>query len=77
MDAMGESRGLFTGELRDHSTARVPVLSPSRSAAEARRYMVGKSFDFVDEIVVLDKGRLVGLVALSRLLEAPEGNAPQ
>jgi magnesium transporter len=34
--------------------------------------MLGKSFDFVDEIVVLDQGRLVGLVALTRLLEAPE-----
>lgn len=68
---MDESRGPFTGELRDHSTTRVPVVSPSQSAAEARRYMVGKSFDFVDEIVVLDQGRLVGLVALTRLLEAP------
>lgn len=69
---MDDSRGLLTGELRDHATARVPVVSPSLSAAEARRYMVGKSFAFVDEIVVLDEGRLVGLVALSRLLEAPE-----
>ncbi|HEY5816597.1 MAG TPA: magnesium transporter [Solirubrobacterales bacterium] len=69
---MDESRGLLTGELRDHSTDRVPVLSPSQSAAEARRYMLGKSFDFVDEIVVLDQGRLIGLVALTRLLEAPE-----
>lgn len=69
---MDESRGLLAGELRDHSTTRVPVLSPSQSTAEARRYMLGKSFDFVDEIVVLDEGRLVGLVALTRLLEAPE-----
>ena len=45
---------------------------PSQSTAEARRYMLGKSFDFVDEIVVLDEGRLIGLVALTRLLEAPE-----
>ncbi|HET8862133.1 MAG TPA: CBS domain-containing protein, partial [Solirubrobacterales bacterium] len=72
MDLMDESRGLLTGELRDHSTDRVPVVSPSQSTAEARRHMVGKSFDFVDEIVVLDQGRLVGLVALTRLLEAPE-----
>lgn len=62
---------MFTGELRDHSTNRVPVVSPSLSAAEARDYMVGKTFDFVDEIVVLDEGKLVGLVALTRLLEAP------
>ncbi len=68
---MEESRGLFTGEIADHSTARVPVTSPTQSSAEARRDMAGKSFDFVDEIVVLDQGRLVGLVSLSRLLEAP------
>jgi magnesium transporter len=34
--------------------------------------MVGKSFDFVDQVAVLDQGRLVGLVALSRLLEDSE-----
>ncbi|HEU5062224.1 MAG TPA: magnesium transporter [Solirubrobacterales bacterium] len=67
-----EARGLYTGEIAGHATARVPVVSPAYSAAQARRYMVGKSFDFVDEIVVLDEGGLVGLVALSRLLEAPE-----
>lgn len=33
--------------------------------------MVGKSFDFLD-VVVLDQGRLVGLIAASRLLEARE-----
>jgi len=69
---MDASRDLLTGEVRDHSTARVPIVSPSQSAAEARHALVGKSFDFVDEVVVLDEGRLVGLVAVSRLLEAPE-----
>lgn len=68
---MEESRGAFPGEIVDHATARVPVTSPAQSSAGARRYMAGRSFDFVDEIVVLDQGRLVGLVALSRLLEAP------
>ncbi|HVQ59508.1 MAG TPA: magnesium transporter [Solirubrobacterales bacterium] len=68
---MEGSRRPLTGEIGIHSTARVPVVSPSQSAAEARRYMVGKSFDSVDEIVVLDQGRLVGLLAASRLLEAP------
>lgn len=69
---MEEQRRLFTAEIADHSTARVPVVSPGHSAAEARRHMVGKSFDHVDDVVVLDQGRLVGLVPLSRLLEAPE-----
>ncbi|HEX7278338.1 MAG TPA: magnesium transporter [Solirubrobacterales bacterium] len=69
---MEESHDLFAEEIADHSTARVPVVSPRQSADQARRYMEGKSFDFVDEIVVLEEGRLIGLVALSRLLEAPE-----
>jgi hypothetical protein len=34
--------------------------------------MAGRSFDFVD-VVVLDQGRLVGLVGASPLLEAGEG----
>ena len=72
MSSMDESRAVLTGEIGVHSTARVPVISPSQSAAEARRYMVGKSFDFVDEIVVLDEGRLIGLVALTQLLEAAD-----
>ncbi len=72
---MDGSRGLLTGELRAHSTDRVPIVSPSQSSAEARRYLAGEAFDCVDEIVVLDRGRLVGLVALTRLLEAP-GETP-
>lgn len=72
MGSMDDSRGLLTPEIRDHSTARIPIVSPLRSVADARRFMAGRSFDVVDEIVLLDDGKLVGLVALSRLLEAPE-----
>lgn len=68
---MEGSRRPLTGEIGVHSTARVPVVSPSQSIADARSYMVGKSFDSVEEIVVLDQGRLVGLLAASLLLEAP------
>jgi magnesium transporter len=35
--------------------------------------MVGRSYDLVDEVVVLDEGRLVGVVSLSQVLEASEG----
>jgi len=69
---MEGSRQLFGGEAREHSTAQVPLASPNQTVADLRRSMVGRSFDLVDEAVVLDQGRLVGLVALSRLLEAPE-----
>lgn len=68
-----EARDLFSGGVEENSTARVPVVSPSQSVGEARRYVAGKSFDVVDEVVVLDQGRLVGLVALGLLLESPEG----
>lgn len=68
---MEGSRRPLSGEIGVHSTARVPVVSPAQSVAEARGYMVGKTFDSVEEIVVLDRRRLVGLLAASRLLEAP------
>jgi magnesium transporter len=35
--------------------------------------MIGRSFDLVDEVVVLDQGRLVGVVSLSQVLKASEG----
>lgn len=69
MEASGDPP---TGEAASLSTARVPTFSSSQTVAEARRAMAGQSFDFVD-VVVLDRGRLVGLVAASRLLEAEEG----
>lgn len=68
MEASGD---LPTGEAAGLSTARVPTFASSQTVAEARRAMAGQSFDFVD-VVVLDQGRLIGLVAASRLLEAGE-----
>ncbi len=73
MSSMADSRELFTGEAREYATARVPTASPSDSVRSARGAMVGTAFDFVDEIVVLNDGKLVGLVAFSDLLEAPDG----
>lgn len=73
MGRMDESHGFLATEIEEHSTARVPVVSPSQTVAEARRYMTGKAFDVVDEIVILDEGRLIGLVSLGTLLQADEG----
>lgn len=67
---MAESRELLTGEVSEYATARVPTASPSESAGAARSSMVGHAHDFVDEIVVLREGKLVGLVALGDLLGA-------
>lgn len=58
--------------MADLATARVPTFSPSQTVAEVRAAMAGRSFDFVD-VVALDQGRLAGVVAASRLLEAPDG----
>lgn len=69
---MADSRELFTGEVREYATARVPTASPSQSAGSARGAMVGAAYDLVDEIAVLSEGRLVGLVAFSDLLEADD-----
>jgi magnesium transporter len=67
---MADSHELFTGEVSEYATARVPTAAPSQAAGSARGAMVGAAFDFVDEIAVLDEGKLVGLVAFSDLLEA-------
>jgi len=72
IDLVDEARDLFSGDVEENSTARVPVVSPSQSVGEARRYVAGGSFDAADEVVVLDQGRLVGLVTLGLLLEAPD-----
>lgn len=69
---MAASGDLFTGAAAERATARVPTFSSSQTVAEARLAMPGTSYDFADEIVVLDGGRLIGLVAPSRMLEATE-----
>ena len=69
---MADSRELFTGEVSEYATARVPTASTSETVKSARSAMVGRTFDLVDEIVVLSEGKLVGLVALSDLLEASD-----
>ena len=69
---MDGPRELFSGEVGEHATPRVPTCAPSEDAGEVRRGMIGGSFDLVDEVVVLERGRPVGLVALSRLLESAD-----
>ncbi|HZK15836.1 MAG TPA: magnesium transporter, partial [Solirubrobacterales bacterium] len=68
MEASGDP---FSGEVVDLSTTRVPTFPSSHTAGAVRREMAGRSFDFVD-VVVLDQSRLVGLVPAGRLLEAAE-----
>jgi len=68
MEASGDP---FSGEVGDLSTTRVPTFSPSQTVAAVRGAMAGKSFEFVD-VVVLDQSRLIGLVPAGRLFEADD-----
>jgi magnesium transporter len=53
-------------------TARdVPCCRPSDPAGGVRTAIVGRRFESVDDVVVLAGERLVGLVAIERLLAAP------
>jgi magnesium transporter len=61
----------FLRTVEQHATKRVPLAAPADSAGEIRERVLGGSFDLVDEIAVLDRGRLVGLLAMRRLLESP------
>ena len=70
MSSMADSRELFIGEVSEYATARVPTASPSEPAKSVHAAMVGTTFDLVDEVVVLEDGKLVGLVAFSDLLKA-------
>ena len=53
------------------ATSRVPVAAPDEGVGELRRRVIGGSFDEAGQIVVLDQGRLAGLLAIERLLDAP------
>jgi magnesium transporter len=54
----------------EHATLRVPVAAPLQSAGDVRDALVGKTYDCVDDIAVLDGPRLVGIVPIERLLAA-------
>lgn len=66
------SRAVPAGETaRDHLAARVPTAQAGASVSDARRALLGATFDVVDALHVLDDaGRLVGRVTLPALLAA-------
>lgn len=55
----------------DHATARVPIAAPHDRAGDLRHGLAGLVVDCADDVAVLADGRLVGLLALERLLGAP------
>jgi magnesium transporter len=56
----------------EHHTARVPLASPTDTAAAVRDRLIGQHYDSVAEIVVCDaEGKLAGLVNVEDVLAAP------
>lgn len=75
MAVTGPERGARNGlpeVLAEPLAVRVPVCSPDDRVADVRAALVGTSYDSVDDVAVCDGGRLVGLIALDRLLGADD-----
>lgn len=61
----------FTGTAGEHTVTVVPMFAPDMSAGDARKDMLGRSFDSASDIVLRDEhGRLLGLVSIEQLLAA-------
>jgi magnesium transporter len=54
------------------AVTQVPQAKPSTPAGEARASLYGRAFTSATEVAVLDGERLVGLVAVERLLDAAD-----
>ncbi|MBN1529277.1 MAG: magnesium transporter [Thermoleophilaceae bacterium] len=55
----------------EHASAHVPTTGPRQRAAAARAALLhGGPYEFAGDVAVLEDGRLVGLVAIERLLTA-------
>ena len=61
-------------ELADTLAVRLPVCSPDALAGGVRRGLIGTSYDTVSDVAVCDGSKLVGLIAIDRLLAAEDGS---
>ena len=52
---------------RDYATRSVPIAGPDQTVGEVHLALMGKEYDFADDLAVLDGEALVGLVPLERL----------
>jgi magnesium transporter len=59
------------GVAAEHATARVPIAAAGDSAGAAREALLGTRYEAVEDVVVLDGRRVVGLVPIETLLAAP------
>jgi magnesium transporter len=71
-DAEDRSSDEFLGQAAQQAVASIPTAAPGQAAREVRDGLTGKSFDYAGEIAVVQAGRLVGIVAIERLLEADD-----
>lgn len=62
----------FLDTALEHVTFNIPLAGPSERAGEVRRSLAGRSFDSAADVAVVTDGRLLGLVAIERLLAADE-----
>jgi magnesium transporter len=58
------------GVAAEYATASVPVARRDQSVGEVRGQLAGRKFRCAEDVVVLESGRLVGLVSIEHLLAA-------
>jgi magnesium transporter len=58
------------GVAAEYASKSVPIARLGQSVAEVRDELVGRKFRCAEDVVVLDAGRLVGLISIERLLAA-------
>jgi magnesium transporter len=59
------------GVAAEHATRRVPIAAPSDHVGAVRERLVDGPYDAVEDVVVLDEERVVGLVPIEILLASP------
>lgn len=70
-DESPQSRDLL-GVAVEHATESVPRANRTDTVAALRGALIGRHFEYANEIAVLDGTTLVGMLAIARLLDAPE-----
>jgi hypothetical protein len=58
------------GVAAEYATESVPVARRDECVGEVRGQLAGREFRCAEDVVVLESGRLVGLVSIERLLAA-------
>jgi magnesium transporter len=58
------------GVAADYASESVPVARRGQSVGEVRGQLAGRKFRCAEDVVVLESGRLVGLISIERLLAA-------